>query len=170
MPNTEDILVFESGVTFGPFTPEDFFYMEKSDVYKKLGTSFSTVEFLFVDEKRKFVLVEAKSSSPNPNKEETSDFDEFINEISTKFQDSYQLFLTSVSGRRRSNEIGKNVQKFRMDSSEVKFVLVIPGHRIEWLAPLKEALKRQLRKTLHMWGIDLAVMNEELAREHRLIV
>jgi len=169
MEHTGEILVEESGVRFGPFAPEDFFYMEKSDAYRKLGPGFSTVEFLIVDSRRKFVFVEAKSSAPNPGAKETSGLDEFIEEISAKFQDSYQLFLASVSGRRVSREIGENVRRFETASAGIKFVLVIPEHRLEWLAPLSDALKRRLRKTIHMWNIDVAVINGELARQYRLI-
>ncbi len=169
MEHTEEIRVEESGVRFGPFAPENFFHMEKSDAYRKLGPGFSTVEFLIVDSRRKFVFVEAKSSAPNPETGEASGFDEFIEEIAVKFQDSYQLFLASVSGRRPSRKIGENVRRFEAASSGIRFVLVIPGHRLEWLPPLSDALKRRLRKTIRMWNIDVAVINGELAREYRLI-
>ena len=50
-----------------------------------------------------------------------------------------------------------------------EFVLVIPTHKIDWLGALNDTLKKQLRKTISMWNIGIAVMNEELAREHGLI-
>lgn len=98
-----------------------------------------------------------------------TDFDKYIDEISDKFQDSYQLFLASVLGRRKSENMGKEVRGFKADSSNIKFVLVIPTHKFDWLVALNDALKKQLRKTISIWNIEIAVMNEELAREHGLL-
>lgn len=169
MSNTEAIIISESEVNFGPFLPQNLFYLEKSDVYRRLGEGFSTVEFMCIDTKKNCLFIEAKSSSPSPNKEDKTDFDEFIDDIATKFQDSYQLFLSSILGRRVSSDIGSEVLKLKLDSLKVKFILVIPKHKIAWLPPLNEALRKRLRKTTHIWNIDVAVMNEEIAREHRLI-
>lgn len=169
MNGTQEIRVKESGVSFAPFAPDNFFHMEKSDVYKKLGKGYSTVEFLWVDAMKNFIFVEAKSSSPRPDKTDHTDFDKYIDEISDKFQDSYQLFLASVLGRRKSENMGKEVRGFKADSSNIKFVLVIPTHKFDWLVALNDALKKQLRKTISIWNIEIAVMNEELAREHGLL-
>ena len=169
MSSTKDLFVHESGVDFGPFVAEKFFYMEKSDVYQGLGEGFSTVEFMCMDSKGNCLFVEAKSSSPRPDKEDTTDFNKFIEEISAKFQDSYQLFLTNLMERRVSSDIGQEIVKQNMASVRIKFVLVIPTHKTGWLPPLNEALKKQLRKTIHMWNIDVAVMNEDMAKDYDLI-
>ena len=91
MRGTEDIYIRESGVCFGPFPPDRLFYMEKSLAFRNLGPGYSTVEFLFADAGKNFFFVEAKSSSPRPQKDSV-DFDDFINKVAVKFQDSYQLF------------------------------------------------------------------------------
>lgn len=169
MNNTEAVYILESGVNFGPFSDENLFYIEKSDAYIDLGQGFSTVEFICVDSKGKYIFIEAKSSSPNPESKDNTNFDEFIDEITTKFQDSFQLFLSIVLGRRASSDIGEEVRKFKAASSKIKFILVIPEHKIAWLAPINEALKKHLKKIIHVWNIDVAVMNKELAKENNLI-
>lgn len=58
------VRISESGMQFGPFKPEDLYYIERSDAYRRLGPSYSTVEFVFVDLRGSFVFVEAKTSSP----------------------------------------------------------------------------------------------------------
>ena len=168
MRGTEDIYIRESGVCFGPFPPDCLFYMEKSLAFRNLGPGYSTVEFLFADAGKNFFFVEAKSSSPRPQKDSV-DFDDFINKVAVKFQDSYQLFLAGALVRRNLEDAGLEIQQFQAASAKIKFLLVIPGHRKAWLAPLQDALKQRLYKTIHMWNIDVAVLNEELARDYDLL-
>lgn len=171
MSETKAIYVEESGVVFGPFSPDRFLHLEKTDLYKGLGQGYSIVEFLFVDGKGRFIFLEAKSSSPRPASAGAGneDFDRFIEEVSTKFEDSFQLFLTAVLKRRASRELASGIGAFKPSSSGIKFVLVIPKHKTEWLAPLQEALERRLRKTVHLWNIKIVLMNKEIAEEYHII-
>lgn len=51
----------------------------------------------------------------------------------------------------------------------MKFILVLPRHEPDWLAPIQNELSKQLYKINKLWGIQAAVMNEELAKEFGMI-
>lgn len=63
----------------------------------------------------------------------------------------------------------KNVD---LSEAHYSFILVIYGHKTEWLPPLMDALKSRLRHTLKLWNIsDVAVkvMNEQMALDKKII-
>ena len=60
---TNSIEITESRMKFGPFPREDLFYIEKSEIYKNLGSGVKIVEFVLLKED-KLLIIEAKSSSP----------------------------------------------------------------------------------------------------------
>lgn len=164
-----DIYIKEPDIRFGPFDAADIFWLEKSDVYHRLGDGFSTVEFVIVNKSGKFLFVEAKSSSPRKHEGNEQPFDKFIADLVAKFEDSYQIFLSTVAGRMTSAEMGQNLRRFSPASSQVRFILVIPHHKRDWLSPIRDELRKQLRKITRIWNIDVVVMNEEIAREYHLI-
>ncbi len=54
----------------------------------------------------------------------------------------------------------------------VRFVLVIHGHKAEWLPPLKDELSRVMRPLVRTWGITgypVIVLNDTMARKVGLI-
>ena len=56
-----------------------------------------------------------------------------------------------------------------MKEIRLKFVLVVKNAEIAWLAgPLAE-LKARLLPLRKIWNIEVAVLNEELAQEYKLI-
>lgn len=59
----------ESGMTFGPFEEENFFHIEKSEVYRQIESQVKIVEFVLLKQtgtNSQIWLVEAKQSSPHP--------------------------------------------------------------------------------------------------------
>lgn len=56
-----------------------------------------------------------------------------------------------------------------MKEIQLKFILVVKNAKdITWLAgPLAE-LKARLLRVRKIWGVEVAVLNEELAREYKL--
>lgn len=162
------VSITESGVTFGDFPQERLYYIEKSASYAALGEGFSTVEFIYMNPKNQLCFVEAKSSSPiqqhNPER-----FEEWVSEIVTKFCDSLQLFLTVFLQRREEIEFGNVIQLANMKELSMKFILVLPCHEADWLAPIQNELSKQLYKINKLWGIQAAVMNEALAKEFGMI-
>jgi len=77
--------IVESGMTFGPFNPEDVFHIENSETFRKLE-NVKTVEFVLCKQKannNELWLVEAKQSSPMPGNNVS--FKDYIEEIEQKF-------------------------------------------------------------------------------------
>jgi hypothetical protein len=54
----------------------------------------------------------------------------------------------------------------------VQFILIINGHKRDWLPPLQEALYKELHPTIRTWNPGpnpVIVLNDALARERWLI-
>ena len=82
-----------------------------------------------------------------------------------------QIYLAAILNRYSDiSEVGMNLQKISdMKKIKLKFILVIKNAEdITWLAgPLAE-LKVRLLPVRKIWGIELAVLNEELAGAYGL--
>lgn len=171
MSDTNAKIIEESGMRFGPFSPENLFYIEKSDAYTQLGKGFSTVEFVALwsgSPGNNVLFVEAKSSSPNPQNG-MARFSEWIDEVAEKYEDSLQLYLSMETGIRDNAEEGAYLRIIPISEKRLKLVLVIATHQKEWLLPVSEALNRRLRKCLIMWKAHVVVLNREMALAQRLI-
>jgi len=165
----------ESGMRFGPFEENQVFHIEKSSLYRSLGEGIKTVEFVWLhtvqDRRPRFWIVEAKSSSPRPQSEQ--DFESFLVEIREKWVNSLSLTWSAILGRHGSST---NLPEAFFNNSlvdlDVKLVLVIRGHKPDWLAPLRDALNRELRstvKTLALGSSSVFVLNEDMAHRYGLL-
>ena len=70
-----------------------------------------------------------------------------------------------------TSDLGRKLQNVTsMQDIQLKFILVVKNAEdISWLAgPLAE-LRARLLKMRKIWNIEIAVLNEELAAEHKLI-
>lgn len=163
-------------MNFGKFDEENLFHIEDSKIYKDLGDGIKTVEFILKWKKNEILFLEAKTTCPNSaNKnesmEKTQKFEEYYSEITEKFIDSLQVYLAAVMGRYQDlTEIGAELRSVdSMKEIQLKFILVVKNAKdITWLAgPLAE-LKARLLQVRKIWGVEVAVLNEELAREYKL--
>lgn len=69
-----------------------------------------------------------------------------------------------------TSEVGAELRTVdSMKEIQLKFILVVKNAKdITWLAgPLAE-LKARLLRVRKIWGVEVAVLNEELAREYKL--
>lgn len=169
-------IITESEMNFGKFDEENLFHIEDSKIYKDLGDGIKTVEFILKWKKNEILFLEAKTTCPNSaNKnesmEKTQKFEEYYSEITEKFIDSLQVYLAAVMGRYQDlTEIGAELRSVdSMKEIQLKFILVVKNAKdITWLAgPLAE-LKARLLQVRKIWGVEVAVLNEELAREYKL--
>ncbi|MBB3332248.1 hypothetical protein BDK63_003142 [Halomonas campaniensis] len=167
----------ESGMTFGPYPEGQCFYIEKSDTYKSIENGVKIAEFILIKadkgEAPSLWVVEAKSSSPRP--ETQPNFDDFIEEIREKLINAFSLSLASCLKRheKAEPELPRKIQELDFSNAGARFILVIKGHEEGWLPPLQEALALALRPTLKTWSFSptsVAVMNEDLATQHGLIL
>ena len=120
-------------------------------------------------------LIEAKSSFSNLQNNEQG-FKDNIDEIKQKFADSIDLFTgirNKVYGEEAYNRLPVNLRAEDLKPSDYVVCLIINGHRLDWLNPIMEWLKRDLKDVLKLWGMkdsNVKVYNEQIAKEHNFIV
>ncbi len=164
------MIIEESGMKFGPFSDEYCFHIEKSNTYLKLQTGLQMAEFILIQpDQESLLVVEAKSSSPKPTN--NIDFDKYIAEIAEKLMNGFTLGLAICLGRpgRYSDEISRCFKEIAHNSVRIKLLLVINGHKDEWLMPINDALKKKLRCISKIWPLDIVTINETAARKYHLI-
>lgn len=162
------ITIPESGMTFGPFPDEHCFHIEKSKIYDKLKNGLQIAEFLLIQpDKNKLLVVEAKSGSPDPaNPESKESFDDYITKVSQKLLNAFILGLALCLERHVNNkdDISICFKKITHDSVKVILLLVINGHKKEWLIPITEALQRKLKSIGKTWPLEVYAINEKIAQ------
>lgn len=170
------IAISESEMNFGDFDEVNIFHIEKSRIYKELGTGIKTVEFILKYKKDTILFLEAKKTCPNEsNKNESTDkkvkFEEYYTALTEKFVSSLQLYIAAMVGRVQDiSEIGSELMpRNGLQDMELKFCLVIKNAKIEWLAGPMVELNARLFKIRKIWRVQIVVLNEELAKERKLI-
>lgn len=162
----------ESGMTF-VLDMSSVYRIEKSKKVAKLS-NVKIVEFVRLS-KECVEFVEAKTAAPNPNNPESSDkIQDFTTEIREKFQNSISLLNAAAMKRRKEifDELPELMQKYNWAKAEYRLYLIIKNHEIEWLSPLSELVKKEVKPFLKCWNIHddhFKVINEELAKEINLI-
>lgn len=168
--------IIESGMTFGPYPEGQCFYIEKSACYEKVQEGVQMAEFLLLRQQEQgstVWVVEAKSSSPRP--ETQPNFAEFIGEIRSKLTNGFLLAVAARLQRHpaAADELPDSFKTLDLQALGFRFVLVINGHKQDWLAPLQSALSLALKPVVKTWAlpaISVAVLNHELAQKYGLIL
>ena len=169
-------VITESEMNFGKFDEADLFHIENSNIYKKLGSGIKTVEFILKYDENSIIFLEAKKSCPNAanryeSEEKEQKFEEYYSSITEKFIASLQIYLAAILDKYQDvSEVGDRLRTMdSMKNIQLKFILVVKNAEdITWLAgPLAE-LKARLLQLRKIWGVEVAVLNEELAREYSL--
>lgn len=168
--------IIESGMSFGPYPAGQCFYIEKSACYEKVQKGVQMAEFLLLRDKDELSpvvwVVEAKSSSPKPGTQ--PNFTDFIEEIRTKLTNGFLLGVAMRLGRHPNGfaELPEPFQTLDLKTSSFRFVLIIDGHKDEWLPPLQEALSLALKPVVKSWALpptSVVVLNEFGAQQKGLI-
>ena len=168
--------ISESGMTFGPYPEGQCFHIEESKRYAAIQEHVQMAEFLLLrnhGDKPVIWVVEAKSSTPRP--ETQPNFEDFIAETREKFINAFSLGWACFSKRHPDAEkdVPDDFKTLDLSEVDVKFVLVINGHRDGWLSPIKDALEIALRSTVKCWAFNpnaVVVINDALAQEYGLIL
>ena len=158
----------ESGMTFS-FEKSNIFYIEKSERFNRIEGA-KPCECVVLHDGKVF-LIEAKRSTPNPKNAEQ--FVAFLDEIAQKFNDSDTYYNATHQNRQRPDEVSHNLQSIPLSRQNYEFCLIINGHQREWLPPVQDQLKKMMKKSLKLWGVDDAcvkVVNEQGALDKGLIV
>jgi hypothetical protein len=170
-----EIYIEESNMTFGPYSKQDLFHIEKSDVYTKFSSKgIALGEFFLLRHKKKptIFIVEAKSSAPNPEGE--PNFDKFISSIQAKWINSFFLFWAIYLGRHCSKDFPSAFKKLDSQTLDFHFLLVINNFKEEWAAPLRDTFlcSKVLSAMCSAWRINpmnIIVYNDIMARNKCLI-
>lgn len=169
-------IITESEINFGEFDETDLFHIENSQIYKDLGSGIKTVEFILKYDENSIVFLEAKKSCPNAanryeSEEKEQKFEEYYSSVTEKFMASLQIYLAAILDKfQNTEEIGDKLRTVdSMKDIQLKFILVVKNAKdISWLAgPLAE-LRARLLQIRKIWGVDIVVLNEELAGEYKL--
>lgn len=161
--------IIESGMLF-EFPESELFQIEKSELYNKIANNgIKTVEFVIRLNENKLGFIEAKSSSPRPGSGVNEPFEKFIDEICDKFMHSFHLYLSAILGRHQEHNMSNSLVE--MDASKIQFdfFLIIKGHEIEWLLPIKDAFEKSLLFHRKIWNSNVIVLNEQIAMKRNLI-
>ena len=78
---------------------------------------------------------------------------------------------TILSRFQDSSEVGDSLNSINaMKEAKLKFILVVKNAEdITWLVGPMAELKARLLQIRKIWDVEVAVLNEGLAREHKLI-
>ncbi|MDY4770484.1 MAG: hypothetical protein SO267_07085 [Lachnospiraceae bacterium] len=167
----------ESEMNFGKFDEADLFHIENSKIYKELGSGIKTVEFILKYDEDSIIFLEAKKSCPNienryESEEKEQKFEEYYSDITGKFMDSLQIYLAALLDKyEETSEVGTELLKMKnLRNVRLKFVLVVKNAKdIAWLTGPMAELRARLLQFRKIWGIEVVVLNEELARQYKLI-
>ena len=169
-----DEYVVESGMKFGPFSPEAYIHIETCPQYVNIQKGMHISEFIYYDkDKRRIIAIEAKTSAPNPNSEKVEKpkekFQKYINEITEKFENTLDLYVNMALKK----EVPKEFKQIDYDKTEIYFILVIKEHERTWLKDVKDALEmsmKAIRRVDKIWKCKVLVINEAIARKSHLII
>lgn len=164
-------------MNFGEFEESDLFHIEESKIYKDLGNGIKTVEFILKSNRDSIIFLEAKESCPNAaNRHESQKkedkFEEYYSSISEKFIDSLQIYLATILEKYEdTSEVGTELLNMKsLRNIQLKFVLVVQNAKdVTWLTGPQAELKARLLQFRKIWGVEVVVLNEELAKEYKLI-
>ena len=177
----EQITIQESNMTFGAYSQEDVFQIEKSKIYKELqdgGSSIKTVEFILLKKKKQnqnLLFVEAKTSTanyatPNTSEEKKKKQEEFIQEITQKWTDSIRIYCSLILKRIHSSELSEKLSTEEVVTGNFVPILVVKNGYKASLIPLRDLLLKKLEPARKIWNIqNILVLNEEQARERHLL-
>lgn len=165
------ITIEESGMTF-TFPEGDCFHIEKDEALKPHVKPCEFIARISHRSTDLLYFVEAKSSAPKecicdrskltydgmpiePSWTVHTNFDNFVNDICRKFEDSFALFHAICSGY-HGNEAKKRIPAgfVAYNNTSFRFILIINGFKDEWFPPLNDALKQRMRHFLNAWNIS----------------
>ena len=161
--------IVESFMKFS-FEDENFFYIENDPLIRDVH---KTCEFVVLINERA-ALIEAKSSAPNPRNR--GDFDAFIDDVKSKFEQALDMFVgikAKAYGDEAFERLPVRMREMSLAPNAYVIYLIVHGHDATWLPGLQDALKEALRDVLGKWRIpdsNVKALNHEIAKELKLIV
>lgn len=155
---------------FGPYEDSDFFNLETCAVFASFSPQPKIAEFVCWH-KNKIVVVEAKSSTPKY--ENKADFNSFTSSVSEKLLNGF-LLSSAIATKRHSQchiSLPAALQKGVVGGAFVNLILIIRDHKSDWLQPLADAIKKDVKIRCQLIGVSTSavlVLNDRLALKHGL--
>jgi hypothetical protein len=155
-----DYVISESGMSFIANT-DDTYYIEKSEAYSNIGKGIKTVEFIRKMNDTRLWFIEAKQCFPDAH--DKSKQGECIKAICDKFLHSLNLYCTVKLS------VVPDILPTEFTESNILFVLVIKEQDIDRCKTVKRVLQSKLLPYLRIWNTDILVINDDIAKEHRIV-
>lgn len=156
----------ESGMQI-PYQDEACYMIENSAAVARLQ-GVKIVEFVQAKGKAKVVMVEAKTSAPQPANKD--DYDEYIKVIREKFQNSISL-LNAARLKRQVviyEELPQPLKEVDYKNTNYLLYFIIKESKDDWIMNLSNDLHQQLHPFLKCWNIpdnNFVVANEGMAKK-----
>ncbi|MFK4752128.1 hypothetical protein [Oceanobacter antarcticus] len=157
------ITITESGMTFGPFDPDRVFRIEESAFLR--GKQLKACEFVWLTPQDSLLLIEAKSSVPNPHTS-PKEYDEFFTSIFEKLDNSLQILAAGLLERHNelTHQMGPMARVTPLGPERrIMLYLVIPEMPDEYLPPFSDKLASVLKRQGQIWRAEVKVINKRLA-------
>lgn len=169
------VIIPESEMEFGEYKKNQVFHIEESEQYteKLRQQGVRCCEFILLRSNR-LCFIEAKTNYPDPingcsSEEKNERFREDIKKIVEKMRHSLELYASILLNRYPKDGISDEMKK--IESLEIRLILVIKNADKSWLVPLQDIFRKELKAEMHIWKIpDFIILNEELARKKHLII
>jgi len=161
----------ESEMVFGSYPKADVYPIEESRLYDKLKPhGIKTVEFILF-KNRKIMFIEAKKTTPNYNsKNNLEDYNNYIAELSQKFSDSIDIYLSTYIGRQNDPDFPQKMKSSNTSDYEIRLLVVIKNAYEDSLNHFSDKLRVVLnRKMRILSNCQLFVISEAQARKKGLI-
>ena len=154
------------------FNDEDVFRIEEDELVRAAEGMKACECVVLISEN--VALIEAKSSTPRLDNEVK--FQIFISDIRQKFADSLRIFSdikSKAKGEEAFLRLPVNLQNTQVPTNAYKILLIIHGHKLEWLPGLIDALRKEMKDVVTEWNLrdsNVKVFNEDTALENHIIV
>ena len=83
-----------------------------------------------------------------------------------------QIYLAALLGKHNdTSDLGEKLKNItNMRAIQLKFILVVKNASdVSWLAEPLAELKARMLKMRKIWNVEIAVLNEAMAREYGLV-
>lgn len=158
---SNELMVHESGLMFT--LDQDRAYLpERESFYQSLSAkaSIKICDIICLNLIDELLVIEVKSSSPREHHR-------FVQEIKQKFVDTLLLYIGAVLKRKntQSDTLPMALQESAL-RQKIRLVLIINGHKREWLSPLRDNLRQECRALEKVFSLEeTQVYNPQLARQ-----
>lgn len=169
------ITISESGLTFGPFSPDDLIWLEQSPIDLGLPDSHGVkmAEFAWVKisgARRMTYVVEAQNTFPRPANSRAA-----IQELKEKFSNAMALIAALKVGLHAVHQsaLPTSFDAYSMADLGHQLVLVIPDIPSEQCEGVRVLLEKGLRSITCLWALNdpaIVVMNRQIAIRQGLII